>query len=60
MPDLIIPIELILDECDQEHSMAHGTSYDLAKAFDTSLSEREALDGFCVKDRDALCRSSTW
>ena len=35
VPDLIIPIELILDECAQEHSMAHGTSYDLAEAFDT-------------------------
>ena len=35
VPDLIIPIELILDECAQEHSMAQGTSYDLAKAFDT-------------------------
>ena len=41
--DLIIPIELILDECAQEHSMAHGTSYDLAKAFDTMPFEARGL-----------------
>ena len=35
VPDLIVPIELILDECAQEHSIANGTYHVLAKAFDT-------------------------
>ena len=57
VPDLIIPIELTLDECAQEHSMAHGTSYDLAKAFDTMPFGTGGLGWICSKERDVLCRS---